>query len=86
MVVFVVRRLIVSFFVLLVATFLVYVLVVLSGDPLAYLATDQSPNKAQKIALVIERLHLTSRPRSATWGGSVASRPAWSPAAPATWA
>ena len=51
MVVFVVRRLIVSFFVLLVATFLVYVLVVLSGDPLGDLATDQSPNKAQKIAL-----------------------------------
>jgi len=74
-VVFVVRRLIVSFFVLLVATFLVYVLVVLSGDPLGYLATDQSPNKAQKIALVIERLHLTqSTPqRYLGWLGGVAS-------------
>ena len=75
MVVFVVRRLIVSFFVLLVATFLVYVLVVLSGDPLAYLATDQSANKAQKIASVIERLHL-SEPvpqRYLGWLGGVAT-------------
>ncbi len=74
MVVFVVRRLIVSFFVLLVATFLVYLLVVLSGDPLSYLATDQSPNKAQKIALVIERLNLTDPipQRYLGWLGGVA--------------
>ncbi len=74
MVVFVVRRLIVSFFVLLVATFLVYVMVVLSGDPLAYLATDQSPNKAQKIALVIERLELNQSvpERYLGWLGGVA--------------
>jgi len=58
MVVFVIRRAVVSFFVLLVASFLVYVLVTISGNPLAYLATDQSPNKAQKIALATERLHL----------------------------
>jgi len=55
---FVMRRVIVSLFVLLVASFLVYVLVAISGNPLAYLATDQSPNKAQKIALATERLHL----------------------------
>jgi peptide/nickel transport system permease protein len=74
MVVFVVRRLIVSFFVLLVATFLVYVMVVLSGDPLSYLATDQSPNKAQKIALVIERLNLDDPvpQRYLGWLGGVA--------------
>jgi peptide/nickel transport system permease protein len=74
-VVFVVRRLIVSFFVLLVATFLVYGLVVLSGDPLGYLATDQSPNKAQKIALVIERLHLYQPipQRYLNWLGGVAT-------------
>jgi peptide/nickel transport system permease protein len=74
-VVFVVRRLIISFFVLLVATFLVYVLVVLSGDPLGYLATDQSPNKAQKIAFVIQRLHLNEPvpQRYLGWLGGVAS-------------
>jgi peptide/nickel transport system permease protein len=74
MVVFVVRRVIVSFFVLLVATFLVYVLVVSSGNPLSYLAQDQSPNKAQKISLVIERLHLDqSAPRRYIgWLGGVA--------------
>jgi peptide/nickel transport system permease protein len=73
-VVFVVRRVIVSFFVLLVATFLVYVLVALSGDPLAYLATDQSNNKAQKIAAVVERLSLDeSVPRRYLgWLGGVA--------------
>ncbi len=58
MVAFVLRRVIVSLFVLLVASFLVYVLVAISGNPLAYLATDQSPNKAEKIALATERLHL----------------------------
>jgi peptide/nickel transport system permease protein len=73
-IVFVVRRVIVSFFVLLVASFLVYVLVASSGNPLGYLANDQSNNKAQKIAEVIERLHLDeSVPRRYLgWLGGVA--------------
>jgi peptide/nickel transport system permease protein len=48
--VFIIRRLIVSFFVLLAATAIVYILTAVSGDPLADLREDQSPNRAQKIA------------------------------------
>jgi peptide/nickel transport system permease protein len=43
---------------LLASTFLVYVLVALSGNPLARLSTDRSPNKAQKIAERTELMQL----------------------------
>jgi peptide/nickel transport system permease protein len=56
--VFVVRRLFVSFFTLLVSSAIVYVLVVNSGNPLDSLATDTSPNKADKIAHRIAVMHL----------------------------
>jgi peptide/nickel transport system permease protein len=67
--VFVVRRLIISFFTLLVSSFLIYILVAASGDPLADLRTDTSPNKADKIAHRIEILHLNepAPQRYLTW-------------------
>lgn len=49
MLVFIIRRLIVSFFVLLVATFIVYNLTALSGDPLSDLRQSQAPNRQQLI-------------------------------------
>ncbi len=58
MAVFVVRRLIVSFFILLASTFLIYTLVAVSGDPLGDLRTDTSPNRQQKIDARTEKLHL----------------------------
>lgn len=58
MLVFIVRRLIVSFFVLLAATFLMYVLTANAGDPLEDLYTDQSATRDQKIAARIEQLNL----------------------------
>ncbi|GAB3420945.1 ABC transporter permease [Flindersiella endophytica] len=58
MAVFIVRRLIVSVFVLLAATFIMYVLTALSGDPLADLREDNSPNRDQKIADRVERMQL----------------------------
>jgi peptide/nickel transport system permease protein len=56
--VFIVRRLFVSFFVLLAATFIMYVLTANAGDPLEDLYQDQSPNRDQKIAARRERLDL----------------------------
>jgi peptide/nickel transport system permease protein len=56
--IFIVRRLIVSFFVLLAATFIMYVLTANAGDPLQDLYQDQSPNRDQKIAARRERLNL----------------------------
>ncbi|MFF5208228.1 ABC transporter permease [Streptosporangium sp. NPDC000396] len=58
MLVFIARRLVISFFVLLAATFIIYVLTALSGDPLEDLRQDNSPNKALKIAGRIERMEL----------------------------
>jgi peptide/nickel transport system permease protein len=72
--VFVIRRLIVSFFILLVSTFLIFVLVANAGDPLADLRTDSSPNRVQKIAHRIEVLHLDESvpQRYGRWAGGVA--------------
>ncbi len=50
MVVFFVKRLLMSFLVVLVSTLIMYVLVDLSIDPLADLRTSTAPNKAQQIA------------------------------------
>ncbi len=58
MVVFIVRRLLVSACVLLVATFVVYTLTALSGDPLADLRQDQTAQRAQKIAERTKLMHL----------------------------
>ncbi|MEQ4205742.1 ABC transporter permease [Actinopolymorpha sp. B17G11] len=55
---FIARRLIISFFVLLAATFLVYTLTALSGDPLADLRQDQTPQREEKIAERTERMQL----------------------------
>jgi len=58
MAVFVVRRLFVSLLTLFVSSFLVYVLVAFSGDPLADLRTDTSTAREAKIAHRIEVMHL----------------------------
>lgn len=55
---FIVRRLIASVFVLLAATFLMYMLVSLSGDPLQELRQSNSPNKQQLIDSRIKLLNL----------------------------
>ncbi len=56
--IFIARRLLISFFVLLAATFIVYTLTALSGDPLADLREDQTPQRAEKIAERTERMQL----------------------------
>ncbi len=58
MLVFIIRRLIVSFFVLLAATAIVYVLTANSGDPLFDLRQDNSPSRDQKIAARKEVMNL----------------------------
>jgi len=55
---FVVRRLIASLVIFLAATYIMYVLTALSGDPLADLRTSTSPQKAQLIASRTALLHL----------------------------
>ena len=56
--VFVVRRLVVSFFILIVSTMIMYLLIINAGDPLADLRTNTSPNRAALIAHRIDVLHL----------------------------
>lgn len=58
MLAFVVRRVVVGAFVLLSATAIMYLLTVFSGDPLADLYEDSSPNRDQKIAARVEALQL----------------------------
>lgn len=55
---FVVRRLIASIFIFLAATYLMYILVALSGDPLEDLRTSSAPNKEQLIQARIDLLNL----------------------------
>jgi peptide/nickel transport system permease protein len=55
---YVIRRLLVSLVILLLASFLMFILVTNAGDPLADLQTDQSPNKEQKIQARIDALNL----------------------------
>lgn len=59
---FVVRRLIASLFILLAATYLMYILTALSGDPLEDLRTSTAPNKEQLIASRTALLHLDVPP------------------------
>ncbi|NLT54531.1 MAG: ABC transporter permease [Actinomycetales bacterium] len=74
MIVYIVRRLVVSFFILLGATALVFWLVAISGDPLEDLYADQSPNKEDKIAERTRRMHLDQPipQRYLTWLAGVA--------------
>ncbi|WP_026875049.1 ABC transporter permease subunit [Jiangella gansuensis] len=58
MLAFIVRRLVVSAGVLLAGTFLAYVLVALSGDPLARLREDNSPGAEDRMADLSDRLNL----------------------------
>lgn len=55
---FVVRRLIASIFIFLAATYLMYILTALSGDPLQDLRESSAPNKAELIAARTQLLHL----------------------------
>lgn len=59
---FVVRRLIASVFILLAATYLMYLLTAYSGDPLEELRTSSSPNKAQLIQARSDLLNLDVPP------------------------
>lgn len=72
--VFVVRRLVVSFFTLLIATFIMFVLVAKSGDPLADLRTNTSPNREALIAHreAVLHLHQPIPQRYLTWLGDAA--------------
>ncbi len=75
MLVFIVRRLIVSAFILVFATALMYVLVVNAGDPLADLRTNTSPNREALIQHRTDVLHLDQPvpQRYAAWLGRAAS-------------
>jgi peptide/nickel transport system permease protein len=55
---YVVRRLLISLVILLLASALMFWLVANAGDPLADLLTDTSPNKEQKIQARIDQLNL----------------------------
>ena len=59
---FVVRRLIASIFILLAATYLMYILTALSGDPLEDLRVSTAPNKAQLIEARTQLLNLDVPP------------------------
>ena len=71
--VFVVRRLTVSFLILIASTFLMFALVSASGDPLGDLRLDTSPNRQQKIEQRTEQLHLDKSvpQRYLIWAGGV---------------
>jgi peptide/nickel transport system permease protein len=73
-VVFVIRRLFVSVLTLIVSSFVVFVLVANSGDPLGDLRLDTSSGREQKIAQRVELLHLDQPvpQRYLTWAGGVA--------------
>lgn len=68
---FIIRRLLISFFVLLGATFIVYVLVASAGDPRAALYESTDPGKANKIAAMTRNLSLDVPiiPRYFAWLG-----------------
>jgi peptide/nickel transport system permease protein len=70
---FVIRRLVASLFVLLAATYIMYVLTALSGDPLRDLRASTAPNAAQLIERRIDLLHLDVPPylRYFIWLGGV---------------
>jgi peptide/nickel transport system permease protein len=70
---FIIRRLIASIFVLFAATFLMYILTALSGDPLEDLRQGNAPNKAELIDARTKLLNLDVAPplRYFLWLGSL---------------
>ena len=70
---FVTRRLIASIFIFLAATYLMYILVALSGDPLEDLRTSTAPNKQQLIEARTALLNLDVPPflRYFIWLGGI---------------
>ncbi|MFM9877683.1 MAG: ABC transporter permease [Rhodoglobus sp.] len=70
---FVTRRLIASIFIFLAATYLMYILVALSGDPLQDLRTSTAPNKQQLIEARTALLNLDVPPflRYFIWLGGI---------------
>ncbi len=58
MLLFIVRRILVSIPILLASSFFVFFLVTISGDPLEFLRESQSPNKDQQIAQLSATLNL----------------------------
>lgn len=70
---FIVRRLLASVFILLIATYLMYVLTAFAGDPLEELKQGNAPNKAQLIESRTRLLHLDVPPflRYFIWLGGV---------------
>ncbi|MDO7881302.1 ABC transporter permease [Antiquaquibacter soli] len=70
---FVVRRLIASIFIFIAATYLMYILVALSGDPLEDLRTSSAPNKQQLIEARTALLNLDVPPplRYFIWLGGI---------------
>src|SRR3954452_9253711 len=73
MLTFIMRRTLASLLVLIVASYLVYVLAANSGDPLADLRESNSPNKATLIRERIELLNLDVPPflRYFVWAGGI---------------
>ena len=71
---FIARRLFISFFVLLAATFIVYLLVASAGDPRQALLESNDPGKANKIAIMTRNLSLDVPviPRYLAWLKGVA--------------
>ena len=73
MVPFIIRRLLISFLVLLAATFIVYVLVANAGDPRSALYESTDPGKETKIAALTRNLSLdvpaclVASSETATW-------------------
>jgi peptide/nickel transport system permease protein len=71
---YIVRRLVASVFILLGASFIVYLLIAYSGDPLAAIRSSNSPSKDAQIAVRTEMLNLDVPPvlRYFLWlGGAV---------------
>jgi len=71
---FILRRLLVSVLIIIAASFLMYMLVAYSVDPLADLRSSNSPNKTQLIAARIDLLQLDVPPplRWLFWLGGAA--------------
>ncbi|HEV7565336.1 MAG TPA: ABC transporter permease [Microbacteriaceae bacterium] len=74
MVSFILRRILVSILILIAASFLMYMLVAYSSDPLANLRSSSSPNKDRLIADLVSRLQLDVPPplRWGLWLGGAA--------------
>ena len=77
MITFIVRRLVAAFFIVLAASFIVYMLMANAGDPLAFTAEIANPTQRQAIIdSVTEELNLDVNPvaRYFLWLGDCAAR------------